>query len=265
MWKNKVVIITGSSMGIGFALAKELALKGAKVVINGSNVSRLNSAHEQLRDLELNATAIVCDVTNYESCGNLIEKTLELHGKIDALINNAGISSEGALLDSHQEVHKRILDVNVNGAFNMTKAALPHLKKQGGNVLFIGSVAGIRGLGDYAAYSSSKMALTGLAESLKIELHNTNIRVGIAYLSFIENSNTKTILGTNNEWIPQPERNNVTKMSQETLSKKLIVMMERNTFKKVFSSLGFFTILINRFSPSLLQSILLRIYKKRKQ
>ncbi len=262
MWKDKVVIITGSSIGIGFELAKEIANKGAIVILNSSNPQRLEKANTKLSALGFTTTAIACDVTSYASCLSLVEKTINSYGKIDVVINNAGISSEGSISESHHEVFKRVIDVNLIGAFNMTKATLPYLKKQGGNILFIGSVAGIHGLGNYAAYSSSKMALTGLAESLKIELHNTNVHVGIAYLGFIENSKEKTILSANNERIPQPERKNVSKMSPEKISKKLILMIEKNTFKRFFSPIGKVAFVLNRIAPGLLRLVLTRIHQR---
>jgi len=263
MWTNKVVIITGSSMGIGFALAREIAKNGAKVVLNGSNSTRLEEAGRQLTEEGLDVTTIEADISNFEACNNLIASTIKLHGKIDVLINNAGVSSEASIEEINHEVFQKVIAVNLIGVFNMTKLAIPYLKIQGGNILFIGSVAGFHGIANHAAYCGSKMAITGFAESLKIELHKTKIHVGIAYLGFVENSKSKTILNKNGDRIPQPARNNVSKMSPESISKKLIRMIEKKRFKSVFSPVGNFAYLLNRISPTLMNFILTRIHLKR--
>lgn len=261
MWKNKVVIITGSSMGIGFALAKELALKGAKVVINGSNAVRLHEADKILKADGLQVASVPGDISNFEDCSQIIATTIKLYGKIDALINNAGISAESTVEELQPAVFQKVIAINFLGAFNMTNLALPYLKKQGGNILFIGSIAGLYGISKQSAYSSSKMALTALAESLKQELHKTNVYVSIAYLGFVENNISKKILNKNGESIPQPERNNVSKMSQEHAAGQLIEMMEKRTFKKVFSPLGKATALLSKIAPRLLHLALLRLNK----
>ena len=168
-FQDKVIIITGSSMGIGKTMARMMAEAGAQIVLNGRNKQRLNDTQQSFREQGFEMLAVSGDVSKVEDCQQLIEATLKAHGRIDALINNAGISTEGTVMELDPEVFRKVMEVNVLGSVYPTQAALSHLRQSKGSVIFIGSVAGIRGLPRYAPYSASKMALTALAESLKLK------------------------------------------------------------------------------------------------
>ena len=139
-------------------------------------------------------TAIAGDVSKAEDCHQLIEHTIKTFGQIDVLINNAGISMEGSIEDLAPEVFQKVIEVNYLGSIYPTKAAIPYLKKSKGSIIFMGSAAGIRGIPNHAAYSSSKMSLTAIAEALKIELKKSDIHVGLAYVGFTENDEEKNHL-----------------------------------------------------------------------
>ena len=200
-FNNKVAIITGSSRGIGRAVAEALASEGASVVLNGRNSAQLNDTLSEFREAGYTCQAIAGDISDYDFCESLVRKTIEQYGKLDILINNAGISTEGSIEESHPATFRRSFEVNVLGVIYPAKAAIPHLKKTKGSIVFTGSVAGFIGLPGFAAYSGSKMALTAITKSLRIELAASDIHVGLNYVGFAENDVDKIVL-----WKTKPKR-----------------------------------------------------------
>ncbi|NCU04391.1 MAG: SDR family NAD(P)-dependent oxidoreductase, partial [Chitinophagaceae bacterium] len=142
------------------------------------------------------------------------------------------------------------------------QAALPLLKQSKGSILFISSIAAIHGLGNYAAYSCSKMALTAFTQSLKKELTGTNVHTAIAYVSFTENDETKTVLNSTGSLVPQPKRKNITVTAQSTVAAQLIKMIETRKVSVVFSGIGKLLNTLNRLSPFLVHKILSVLYQK---
>jgi short-subunit dehydrogenase len=259
---NKVIIITGSSMGIGKYLAKDFLSKGAKVVINGRSLDKLNETAAFLSQEGLDVLAIQGDVSVLDDCKTIIQKTVDQFGKIDMLINMAGVNMFGTIEESDPIALKRIMDINYFGSLWPTQVALPFLKATKGNLLFISSIASFHGIPHHGVYSSSKRALTSLAETLKIELHDTGIHVGIAYVGLTEVEPDKKVYDRNGNPISRPVVGGIKKEPIETASKEIVRMIENRTFKSVFSTMGRINALVNRISPSIVSSILLRNFKK---
>jgi len=260
--KNKVAIITGSSMGIGKVMAQQMLDQGAKVVLNARNEKRLQNTYDFFKSKNYPVIAVAGDVSKIEDCQRLTEKTITAFGQIDILINNAGISMEGEVNDVAPEVFRKVMEVNYLGSVFTTKAALPHLKTSNGSVIFISSAAGIRGLPRYAVYSSSKMALTALAESMKIELYGSNVHIGIAYVGFTKNDEQKTIYDSNGKIIAQPVLTFIKAEPPENVSHRIIRMIEKRRFKEVFTPLGKLNAVVNRWAPGLGELILRKNYIK---
>ena len=262
-FKNKVVIVTGSSMGIGKSVAAELLQSGAKVVINGRNPERLQQTYETLLCNNPDSiTMFAADVSNSAECDQLIRHAVNQFGRIDVLINNAGISMEGELEELQADVFQRVMDVNVVGAAFATRSALPWLKRSGGSVLFVSSVAGVYGLPGFSPYSCSKMALTGLAESLHLELHGSGVHVGIAYLSFTQNDPDKKIFDVDGNLIPQPQRINMAAMPPDIVARRILKMIIQRRFKQTFSPMGKLIAFTARVCPSLFRLIIRLQYQK---
>jgi short-subunit dehydrogenase len=262
-WKDKVVIITGSSIGIGRCLAENITAKGGKVVLNARNEERLNLAVSDMLANNREVIGIAADIAKYEECEKLVAKTVNHFGKLDVLINNAGLASQTDILEVNPEVFQSIFEVNVMGSVFMTKAAIPQLTKTSGSALFIGSVAGLHGIGGYSAYSSSKMALKGITESLRIELHNTNIHIALAYVGFTENDPQKKFLDKDGKAVSLPNRSNVKQEPVEKVANRLMNMIEHKRRKSVFTPIGKVTNIINKLAPWVLHKVLLNAYKKR--
>jgi short-subunit dehydrogenase len=259
--ENKVAIITGSSIGIGRTLAFEMAKRGAKIVLNARNPERLEKAHKGLLDAGFEAIAVAGDVSKMEDCQKLIDSAVKAFGKIDILVNNAGISMEGTVEELAPEVFKKVMDVNYLGTIYPTKAALPYLRKTKGSLMLIGSLAGIRGIPNYSVYSSSKMALTALAESLIIELDGSGIHVGLAYVGFTQNDPEKTIFDKDGKVIEQPKRDFIKAEPPEKVALRIINMIENRRFKQYFTPLGKLNAFMNRFFPFVIEMVLRKNYK----
>lgn len=260
MWKDKVVLITGSSMGIGKNLALELGRKEAKIVLNGRNKDRLQKLHKEFQAKGINSIAVAGDISDYNDCVEIVNQTISKFGKLDVLINNAGIATMASIETMNPEVFRKVIDINLNGSVFMTKAVIPFIKETKGSILFIGSIAGIHGVPDYSAYSCSKMALTAIVESLQIELNKTGIYIGHAYVGFTENDPEKTFLTQTGKTEALPSRTNVKQMPVEKLVAGLIKMIDKRKSKVTFSFVGKLNNIVNRISPKLIHQILLNRY-----
>ncbi|MBK7406788.1 MAG: SDR family NAD(P)-dependent oxidoreductase [Saprospirales bacterium] len=142
--KDKVAIVTGSSMGIGRAIARRLGQEGAKVVLNGRNGEKLAHTLDTLLGEGIIATACQGDISSVDDCFHLTEHALATYGNIDILVNNAGISAKGFFGEFQPDIFSKLVETNLLGSLYVTKAALPHIKSHQGNILFISSLSGLR-------------------------------------------------------------------------------------------------------------------------
>jgi len=181
-YKDKVVVITGGSSGIGLALAREFAKQQAQLVLVARDKEKLAAARSAIEQVNCaNVLTFSADVSDRDAITSAINEAGTKLDKIDVVINNAGITSSGRFNDQITEDLEKCLFVNYLGAVYASKAAWPWLKKSGGQLSFVSSVAGYIGLIGYSGYSPSKFALTGLAETLRMEGKSENIRVSIIY------------------------------------------------------------------------------------
>ena len=141
-FKDKVAIVTGSSMGIGKAIARELAQNGVNIILNGRDKEKLINTELELLKEGYDVTAVCADVRSANQCRFLINRTIKKYGKIDILTNNAGMSSRGTIEQMATFNFEALMETNYNGAAFMSKYAVPHLKKTNGHIIFINSVGG---------------------------------------------------------------------------------------------------------------------------
>lgn len=173
--KDKTVVITGGSDGLGFSLAKLFVSKGSKVVIIGRNKDRLDKAVKELGGVTKD---YIADVSNLKQIQSIAEDLKE----VDVLINNAGIWIEGQVADNTEEEISRAIDINLKGVIYTTKAFLPLLKKPTeSHILNISSTSGLKGRDNQAVYVATKFGVTGFTESLKLDLASSNIKVSGFY------------------------------------------------------------------------------------
>ena len=184
-FKNKNVLITGGSSGIGLAVAKEFRKYGANLFLVARNPNKLENAKNEISASipEVgNVTIFPIDVSVQKEVENTVQTIIENHGGIDVLINNAGISICGRFEDHSSEEHEKVLRVNYLGTLYMTQAVYPHIKtKPGSHLGFVSSVAGYLGVFGFSAYAVSKFAMTGLAESIRNEAKDYGIGVTMIY------------------------------------------------------------------------------------
>ncbi|MDQ7948026.1 MAG: SDR family oxidoreductase [Pedobacter sp.] len=184
-FKDQVVVITGASSGIGKALAEEFAKRGAHVVLGARQYFTLCEITAALEaQYQVKALAVQADVSREEDCAMLIKQAILTFGKIDVLINNAGLSMRALFSDVDLSVLKNLMDVNFWGTVYCTKYALPEILKSKGSVVGVSSIAGYRGLPGRTGYSSSKFAMNGFMESLRTELLKTGVHVMVACPGF---------------------------------------------------------------------------------
>ncbi len=263
--RGKTAVITGSSMGIGRAIAVALAEKGVNIVLNGRNPEKLTNTANDLTVRGYQVLAVAGDVGRYADCENLVRLALEKFGSIDILVNNAGIGMEGSIAATAPAVFERVFRTNLLGVIYPTKAALPWLLKSKGSIVFTGSIAGYMGLPGYSAYSASKMALTALVQSLKIELAGTGVHVGINYVGFTENDDNKTFINRHGENEPMPERKNFKRMTQAEVAAYFVRGIEQRKYKQTLSQLGKLTRFAHRFIPGIFEKLMIRKYRQQQK
>ncbi|XP_078092339.1 dehydrogenase/reductase SDR family member 4-like [Mustelus asterias] len=176
---GKVAVVTASTQGIGLAIARRLAQDGAQVMISSRKQASVDKALEQLRAEGLGVVGTVCHVGKREDREALVSETLRRHGAIDILVSNAAANPfAGRTLDCPEEAWDKIFEINVKGAFLLTKLVAPHMERQGGgSIVLVGSAAGYQPFPAIGPYSVSKTALLGLTKVLANELAPANIRV----------------------------------------------------------------------------------------
>jgi len=260
---SKVAIITGSSRGIGKALAIALAKLNVSVVLNGRNPEKLKTTTDELRALGYKVHSVPGDVGKYDDCENLVNQTIEKFGAIDILINNAGLAMEGSIANTAPEVFEKVFHTNILGVIYPTKAALPYLKKSKGSIIFTGSIAGYIGLPNYSAYSASKMALTALSQSLKIELVGTGVHVGINYVGFAENEPNKTFINQNGEEVEMPEQGRFKRMPLKVIASHFIKGLEKHRYKQTLSVLGKVIFIVHKYFPLMFEWLMTKKYRKK--
>lgn len=186
--EGKVCIVTASSDGIGFAIAKRIGLEGAKVVLSSRKQKNVDEAVKTLKNLGISVVGAVCHVAKATDRKELYDLAVNKFGGIDILVSNAAVNpGVGALLDTPEEVWDKIFEVNVKASFLLAKEVKPFIvKRGGGSIVFISSVGGYTPSNLLAAYSVSKTALFGLTKAAALDCAKDNIRVNCVAPGVIE-------------------------------------------------------------------------------
>lgn len=191
--KNKNVFITGSTRGIGLAIAHKFAQAGANVVLNGrSEISEELMA--EFKDYGVAVAAVSGDVSHFDDAKRMVDEAVEALGSVDILVNNAGITNDKLMLKMTEEDFEKVLKVNLTGCFNMTKSVLkPMTKARQGAIINMSSVVGLAGNVGQANYAASKAGLIGFTKSVAREVAARNVRVNAIAPGFIESDMTDRI------------------------------------------------------------------------
>ncbi len=192
---NRNAIVTGGTRGIGKEIARTLAKNGANIAINYRKYNEeVEGLIEELKGLGIKALAVKCDVRNGEEVNNFIKEVKEHFGSIDILVNNAGVTKDGLLLRMSENDFNDVIDVNLKGTFNMTKAVSPIMVKQRfGKIINISSVVGIAGNAGQCNYAASKAGVIGFSKSVARELASRNINVNVIAPGYINTEMTSIL------------------------------------------------------------------------
>lgn len=183
--KGKTVLISGAAAGLGAALCQRFAVVGAHIAALDSDAERLTALVTRLQEQGHAALALTGDISQAADCNAAVATTLAQFGKLDGLINNAGISQRSLLSATAPSVIRRVMEVNFFGALHLTQAALPAITAQRGFLVAISSVAGFSPLLGRTGYAASKHALHGFFDSLRSEVEATGVNVMLVCPSFI--------------------------------------------------------------------------------
>jgi len=202
-FQNKVAIVTGASSGIGRAIARELSRQGANVILASRSKDKLDHLADEINNKGGLAVSFPTDVTKEDECKSLIEGTIKAFGKIDVLVNNAGISMRANFNETSLDVIRKVMDTNFWGTVYCTKYALPHIIEQNGTVIGISSICGVTPLPGRTGYSASKHAMDGFLESLRLENVNSGLHVMLVHPGFTTSNIRNSAL--NKYGLPQVE------------------------------------------------------------
>ncbi len=262
MFKGKVIVITGSTQGIGKRTAELLAREGAKIVINSRRESKVEETVQEFTKMGYNVIGVAGDVSDFSFCEKMAVETMRNYGKIDFLINNAGLAAKGKLEETTPEVFEKLVSVNILGSIYPTLALLPHLKETKGGILFISSLAGIVGLPSYLSYSYTKRSIISIAESLKNELYDSGVYIGVNFPGFTENDSEKQNILPSGESVVMKKRLDVKVESLDNTVGKIIRQIERRKFRCFSSFKGKMVYVIYRLFPSLAIAVVKQNRKK---
>lgn len=190
---NKNVFITGSTRGIGLAVAHKFAAAGANIVLNGRSAIS-DDLVASFKDYGVKVVAISGDVSDFEDTSRMVDEAVEALGSVDILVNNAGITNDKLVFKMTEEDFDKVLKINLTGSFNMIKSVLkPMTKARQGAIINMSSVVGLTGNAGQANYAASKAGLIGLTKSVAREVAARNVRVNAIAPGFIESDMTDKI------------------------------------------------------------------------
>lgn len=254
--KDKVVVITGASSGIGEACAYEFASRGAKIVIAARSLENLAAVEKTLKEKGVDTLSVKTDVSNEQDCKQLIDKAVEHFGRIDILVNNAGVSMRALFKDLDISVIKNLMDVNFWGTVYCTKFALPHLLKAKGSVVGVISIAGYMGLPARTGYSASKYAIRGFLDTLRVETMKEGLHVLVAAPGFTASNIRKTALNASGGQQGDTPRNESKMMSSEECARHIVNAVVKRKRELILTFLeGKFTVFLKKWWPSLLDKL----------
>ena len=247
--KNKLVIVTGASSGIGKACSIAFAKKGANLVLAARSADKLNEISKEILLLGVQVLCVPTDVSKEAECKILMDKTLDKFGKIDVLVNNAGVSMRAAFVDLDLQVLKKVMDVNFWGTVYCTRYAIKSILENKGSVVGVSSIAGYKGLPGRTGYSSSKFAMHGFLEALRIENLKKDLHVLLACPGFTASNIRNTALAADGSSQGETPRDEQKMMQPEEVADAIVGAVIKRKDRLTLTLNGKLTVFLNKFFP----------------
>jgi short-subunit dehydrogenase len=263
--KDKTVIITGASSGIGKSLAYEFAARGANLVLGARQYVTLCEIAQSIeQQYGIKAVAVQCDVAVESACDHLVKQTILTFGKIDILINNAGISMRALFRDADITVLKTVMDVNFWGTVYCTKYAMPELLKTKGTLVGVSSIAGYKGLPGRTGYSASKFAMNGFLDALRVENLKTGVNVLTACPGFTASNIRNTALNKDGKQQGESTLHEEKMMTSDKVAKIIADGVENRARTLIMTGQGKLTVALSKFIPGILDKLVYNVFAKEK-
>ncbi|WP_210466014.1 SDR family oxidoreductase [Rufibacter roseolus] len=260
--KDKVVIITGGSSGIGRACALAFGRAGGKIVISARNSQKLQEVGQELKAAGVEYLTVTGDVSIEEDCHRLIDETVARFGRIDVMLNNAGISMRALFQDVDLSVIRQLMDINFWGTVYCTKFALPYLLKSKGSVIGVSSIAGYQGLPGRTGYSASKFAMQGFLGALRTETLHQGLHVMIACPGFTASNIRNTALSADGSQQGESPRDEAKMMTAEEVADRILEATRKRKRELVLTTQGKLAVLLGKFLPGLTDKLVYNQMKK---
>ena len=253
-FQDKVVWITGASSGIGEALSYQFSELGAQLILSARREDKLKEVNQNLPNNQGSANILTIDLENLEDLPSKAKTALSYHGKIDYLVNNAGLSVKDFALNTKLDIDQKLMNINYFGPMIITKTLLPHFVERGeGHIVVTSSLSGKYGVPKIAAYAASKHALHGFFETLRSEIADENIPITIVIPGIIKTEITAHALTGTGETYGKIERTFQTAYPVDKAAKKIIRAVLRKKEEVFVGGAEGFTLYLNRLSPWLLR------------
>ncbi|TAL58614.1 MAG: SDR family oxidoreductase [Bacteroidetes bacterium] len=263
-FQEKIIWITGASSGLGEAIAVECAREKPKLVLSARRESELQRVKKECTKFisEENILILPLDVAELSNVNEEVQKVIKKFGRIDILINNAGVVQRSYVIDTPVELERKMMEVNYFGAVILSKAVLPFMRKQNsGNILAVSSVMGKMGFSGRSTYSAAKHALHGYFETLRIEEKRNGINVHIICPGYIKTNvslNAMTASGNNYGKMDKGQEKG---MDPNIAARKVLKAIRRNKFETFFGGKELIAITVKRLFPSLFYWLILKAGK----
>jgi short-subunit dehydrogenase len=266
-YRSKVYVITGASDGIGAELALQLAERGHRLVLAARDEARLQAVAGQCQRHGAMAIAVRADVTVEDDCRRLIDRALEAFGRIDVLVNNAGVSMHATFDEiGDWSTYERLWRVNCLGTVNCTRFAWPHLKaapgKRGGQIVGVSSLAGRTGVPGRTTYCASKFAQTGFLEALRIEAAEHGITVTVVYPGVVATGIRRHGLDGKGETAGVSGLDETGAMPVDQCARQIVRAIEDRRRELVMTAKGRFGLWLKRFAPGWVDNLARRALAK---
>jgi short-subunit dehydrogenase len=262
-FQNKVVWITGASSGIGEGMVHAFAKAGAKVVLSARREDELIRVKNEANLSEENALVLPFDVEKHEQAEAKVAQIMQKFGRIDVLMNNAGISSRGMVMDNTMEVYRRIFELNVFSVIAITRAVLPiMIAQKSGHITATSSIAGKIGTPMRSAYAATKHALHGFFDSLRSEVYKENVAITLICPGYIKTNISVNALNGSGSQYGKMDENQIKGMSPEECANKILKGMANGKQELYIGGKEVMGVYLKRFFPRILSKMVRNVNMK---